>query len=1156
MRLLDLTLDVYGPFNGLRLEFDPNAKVHIVYGANEAGKSSALTAIGDLFYGAPRREKISFLRPKDMRIGATTRGRNGQVLQFFRRRGDRNTLLDATGSPLPDDALAPFLGAATREIFHRAFGLDAKSLREGGDEMLHNEGEIGASLFAAASGLRGLLDLRKGLEEEAKKIFDGRRAGDRAFYQALDRYDAARVREKTALVSESQLKTLNESIESSGARIAETEAAEKEAQAERLRLERLRKAAPILRRLAALRVEASAFADLAGVSAQAAAIFSQKIAGRDRAREQAEQARKSCEAARAEREAAQPDAELLARAEHIEDLIRASGAYEKSAADLPKRENALREAQQKLDFRAQACGLATRDELRAAAPDFATLLRAEKISAKGRELALRKQQPERDLGEEESRLAALGAQRGEALPEAETLREKLRAFGEVERLDDAFMDASRLRDDSARQLAEAQGRLSPALPDLDLFARSPSPGSNAIEQAARAFDDFFARQTALRDRAREAAAKLALAQGQLRKLEQQGPIASAADLRAARARREQAWRDLRDVFGAAPPDPDRLEDRAKIFETLAAEADRNADALLAGAARVAAAEAEREKIALHQSEKDGAGAALAELEKDGARLRDDWALAWRACGVTPAAPRDMLGWRAKADHLVAAREELAREKARAEELRLGLDEARPGLEALAGECGLSPLPLRPGALARRIAARIEEIAKAETSAREARARLADAPERIARLKNQLARLAEEDVSWRNDWREALRHLRLDDDAAFDEARERIALFRALPAEFADEDEKARRVVAIRDDILAFGQRLDILLASCGRDIPARPAEAAAATLRDRLARARETAALRARAERAVQAAEEMARQTDESLAQAERQVENLCAEFGAGGAPEILAARFSAREAAESEIKAQSDNLALVADGLDEAALAQQMEGFDADAAEIRLAEIASQSEERTGLARKIYAEQSAKKAEWEHLQESAGAEAAIFDRESARAEIHDQARRWAALKLAALLVDAGLARHRAERKDPLLARAGDLFSALTEGRYAGVDQTFGEDDALRLAARRADGEDLELRYLSEGARDQLYLALRLAFLEDYAARAEAPPFIGDDLFASFDDQRVAAGFRALATASATIQPILFTHHAHILSIARAALGGGVQVLSLEAANA
>ena len=89
---------------------------------------------------------------------------------------------------------------------------------------------------------------------------------------------------------------------------------------------------------------------------------------------------------------------------------------------------------------------------------------------------------------------------------------------------------------------------------------------------------------------------------------------------------------------------------------------------------------------------------------------------------------------------------------------------------------------------------------------------------------------------------------------------------------------------------------------------------------------------------------------------------------------------------------------------------------------------------------------------------------------------------------------------------------------------------------------------------MSEGARDQLYFALRLAFLEDYAARSEAPPFIGDDLFASFDDSRVAAGLKALAAASATIQPILFTHHAHIVAIAERFLGARAQILRLDSA--
>ena len=41
---------------------------------------------------------------------------------------------------------------------------------------------------------------------------------------------------------------------------------------------------------------------------------------------------------------------------------------------------------------------------------------------------------------------------------------------------------------------------------------------------------------------------------------------------------------------------------------------------------------------------------------------------------------------------------------------------------------------------------------------------------------------------------------------------------------------------------------------------------------------------------------------------------------------------------------------------------------------------------------------------------------------------------------------------------------------------------------------------------LSEGARDQLFLSLRLALLERRAG--EPLPFIGDDMLASFDDAR------------------------------------------------
>ncbi|WP_374546767.1 AAA family ATPase, partial [Rhodoblastus sp.] len=621
MRLLDLTLDRYGPFDGLRLVFDPDASVHIVYGPNEAGKSSALAALGDLFYGAPRREKISFLRPKELRLGATLRGRNGQILQFFRRRGDRNTLLDPSGAALPEDALAPFLGAATRDIFHRAFGLNAASLRAGGDDMLRAEGEIGATLFAAASGLRGLIDLRAGLEAEAEQIFDDRRASHRAFYQALDRFDAARAQERAALVSESALKALGETIESAGEQLSAIEREDSEAQAEALRLERLCKAAPILARLARLRAEAALHDDLASISAEAAQGFVALLAARDAALQQAEQARETREAARREMEAAAPDAALLAEADPIDDLIRASGAYEKAAADLPRREQALREARQMLFARAQTCGLAGVEALRAALPDAATLLRAEKLAARGRELLALRDDPARALAEEKSRLGAADAAPRDDLPEADVLREKLHAFGEIETLDASWRDLSRACAANARALEEKRGRLSPALADAERFARSPSPDAAAIERAARAFEDFSAREAKARLKAQEAGERLVAARARLHNLERQGPIASLTSLREARDRRDRAWLDLRAlVADETPAAPERLRDRALLFEALAADADRNADALLANAAQAAAAEGEREAIEAAQVEQDGAAATLDALTLEHGRL--------------------------------------------------------------------------------------------------------------------------------------------------------------------------------------------------------------------------------------------------------------------------------------------------------------------------------------------------------------------------------------------------------------------------------------------------------------------------------------------------------------------------------------------------------
>ena len=51
MRFLDLYLLAFGPFFGTRLDLGRPGVLHLIFGPNEAGKSTALRAISDLRSG-------------------------------------------------------------------------------------------------------------------------------------------------------------------------------------------------------------------------------------------------------------------------------------------------------------------------------------------------------------------------------------------------------------------------------------------------------------------------------------------------------------------------------------------------------------------------------------------------------------------------------------------------------------------------------------------------------------------------------------------------------------------------------------------------------------------------------------------------------------------------------------------------------------------------------------------------------------------------------------------------------------------------------------------------------------------------------------------------------------------------------------------------
>ena len=153
---------------------------------------------------------------------------------------------------------------------------------------------------------------------------------------------------------------------------------------------------------------------------------------------------------------------------------------------------------------------------------------------------------------------------------------------------------------------------------------------------------------------------------------------------------------------------------------------------------------------------------------------------------------------------------------------------------------------------------------------------------------------------------------------------------------------------------------------------------------------------------------------------------------------------------------------------------------------------------------------------------------------------------------VAALLLQWAIDRYRREKQAPLLKRAGQLFATLTGGSFSSLRVDFDDQDRAHLIGVRPDDLAVPVPGMSTGTADQLYLALRIASVTDYLDRAPPLPFVADDLFINFDDERAAAGFRVLGQLGTATQVLFFTHHEHLVDIARATLGATVPIASLE----
>jgi hypothetical protein len=156
---------------------------------------------------------------------------------------------------------------------------------------------------------------------------------------------------------------------------------------------------------------------------------------------------------------------------------------------------------------------------------------------------------------------------------------------------------------------------------------------------------------------------------------------------------------------------------------------------------------------------------------------------------------------------------------------------------------------------------------------------------------------------------------------------------------------------------------------------------------------------------------------------------------------------------------------------------------------------------------------------------------------ERAAASVQASMAPWIRSKIAHSLLAEALRRFRERAQGPMLTAASTYFERMTRGRFVRLSSDDSGKEPVLIALRNT-GERIGVAEMSEGTRDQLYLALRLAALDFRRAAGVDLPLILDDILMTSDEERSAAMLEALGDAAQSHQVIVFTHHRHIADIA------------------
>jgi uncharacterized protein YhaN len=149
-------------------------------------------------------------------------------------------------------------------------------------------------------------------------------------------------------------------------------------------------------------------------------------------------------------------------------------------------------------------------------------------------------------------------------------------------------------------------------------------------------------------------------------------------------------------------------------------------------------------------------------------------------------------------------------------------------------------------------------------------------------------------------------------------------------------------------------------------------------------------------------------------------------------------------------------------------------------------------------------------------------------EEEGLKEELSVLAEEWITIKMAQMLIQTAREHYEKERQPKVISEAGRFFKKFTIGRYPSLVAPFGED---RIEVMSSDNSRKEIDQLSRGTAEQLYLALRFGFIQEFFKRSGSLPIIMDEILVNFDIDRTKATIEGILELSRKHQVLYFTCH-------------------------